>query len=218
MSHKFRFASRATALVAVVLFATWLPATAATHADAPLPQAAAQAALESPAAAGPFLNYQGRLVDPSTGSPKSGIFAMTFKLYDALTGGNILWTETKRVAVSSGLFSTLLGDTTALNLAVFDGRDLWLGVQVETDREATPRTQIAFTPYALYSRNTHLIDGRDSSDFAHAVHQHVAEDIIGGNLSTDRFSAYADLWAEGHVGMTRDAVAPGDHNHDDRGC
>ncbi len=227
MSHTFRFASRAIALVAVILVATWLLATATPLANSPVPQAGTQIALESPTAAGPFLNYQGRLVDPATGSPKSGSFTMTFKLYDAVTGGNTLWTETKKVAVSSGLFNTLLGDTTALNLAVFDGRDLWLGVQVETDRETTPRTQISFTPYALYSRNAHLIDGRDISSFAHAVHQHLAEDIIGGNLSTDRFSAYADLSAEGHIGMARGRGCAGrsrarrplrerDRRHDDR--
>ena len=139
------------ALVAVILIAVLALAAATSHASSPVLQGGATAALEAPTATGPLLSYQGRLVDPNTGNPKSGAFVMTFRLYDQASGGSALWTESKNVVVTNGQFSTLLGDTTALNLTVFDGRDLWLGVQVGSDLEATPRVQIAYAPYALYT-------------------------------------------------------------------
>jgi hypothetical protein len=258
-----------------------LPAPPGSSGYAPASPAGSPGVVQGATATGPLLSYQGRLADPTTGNPKNGTFAMTFRLYDLASGGTALWTETKNVVVTNGLFSTLLGDTTALNLAAFDGRDLWLGVQVGSDLEATPRILVAYAPYALYTSNAarlggqlpgafapaahshdatnivsgilhtdryhaiddlslegflanaagdlalnngvlqstlnaDLLDGRDSSNFAHAVHQHSAEDITQGSLSTDRFSAYTDLLAEGRIGMGRDAVAPGDHLHDER--
>lgn len=44
------------------------------------------------------------------------------------------------------------------------------------------------------------LDGMDSAAFAPAIHTHNAANIISGMLSTDRFSAYADLTAEGYLG------------------
>jgi hypothetical protein len=51
--------------------------------------------------------------------------------------------------VAGGLFSTLLGDTVALDQAIFNGQELWLGVKVGTDNEATPRQQLLPVAYAL---------------------------------------------------------------------
>ncbi len=45
-----------------------------------------------------------------------------------------------------------------------------------------------------------LLDGLDSTAFAPVIHTHNAANIISGMLSTDRFSAYADLGAEGYLG------------------
>jgi hypothetical protein len=53
------------------------------------------------------------------------------------------------VDVQDGLFSTALGDGTALDTSLFDGRALWLGVAVGADAEATPRQQILPVAYAL---------------------------------------------------------------------
>jgi hypothetical protein len=44
-----------------------------------------------------------------------------------------------------------------------------------------------------------LLDGQDSTAFAPVVHTHNAANIISGVLSTDRYSAYADLTAEGYL-------------------
>jgi hypothetical protein len=39
---------------------------------------------------------------------------MKFTLFSASTGEDMLWTETKTVSVSKGIFSTALGDTAPL--------------------------------------------------------------------------------------------------------
>lgn len=97
-----------------------------------------------------LLQYQGRLSDPSSGEAvPDGSYTMTLRLYGSATGGSPLWSEVKDVPVRDGLFSTVLGDTTALNRNILDGRALWLGIKVGADAEATPRQQVLPVAYAL---------------------------------------------------------------------
>jgi hypothetical protein len=90
------------------------------------------------------IDYQGQLTDGS-GNPLSGTYNMTFKLYDASSGGTALATDMHSVTVTDGLFSTTLN----LGTSSFDGRALWLGIKVGTDPEMTPRQELRPVPYAL---------------------------------------------------------------------
>jgi len=159
---------RLAGVVAIVVGALLLVLTA--------PQSSSGAPGRAPAVEGaaitPLISYQGRLLNPTTGAPQNGTFTFVFRLYNVADGGSALWTETKDIAVSNGLFSTLLGDVTALPTSIFDGQNLWLGVKVGTDAEATPRQRIAAAPYALYSDNADRLDGQDSTAFAAAGHIH----------------------------------------------
>ena len=97
-----------------------------------------------------LLQYQGRLTDPGKGGPVgNGVYSITFRLYTVSDGGTELWTETRDVDVTGGLFNTVLGDRTPLAQSLFNGQALWLGVKVGTDAEALPRQQILPTPYAM---------------------------------------------------------------------
>jgi hypothetical protein len=119
----------------------------ALPADAPASRSVAALA---PQPVSPLLQYQGRLTDPGTGDPvPDGTYQMTFRLWNAAAAGTALWTETKDVAVTGGLFSTALGDTTTLNASIFSGQALWLGIQVRSDPEAAPRQQILPVAYAF---------------------------------------------------------------------
>jgi hypothetical protein len=96
-----------------------------------------------------LLNYQGVLKN-SGGTPQTGTFSLMFRLYDAASGGTLLWTETQpSVSVTNGLFSVLLGSVTALSPSNFSGSNRWLGVTVGADPEMMPRQQIASVAYAL---------------------------------------------------------------------
>ncbi len=119
------------------------------------------------ASVAPLLQYQGRLLDAPTGDPVAdGTHVMVFRIYNVETEGAALWTETKDVPVENGLFSTVLGDTTALDQALFDnGQALWLGVKVGADAEATPRQPLLPVAYALGLAPGAVIDV-DNADVA----------------------------------------------------
>lgn len=166
----------ATMTLAVVLA---VPTAAARWMDAPAASPAAVGVTVAPVA--PVLHYQGRLLDPTTGQAKAdGPYPVVFRLYGTASGGSPLWTESKSITVSRGLFATLLGDTTALDLAHFDGRELYLGVTVGSDPEAQPRQRIAFVAYALYAANADTLAGKSAAEFAAASHSHDGGAITSG--------------------------------------
>ncbi len=112
------------------------------------------------------LHFQGLLIDPGTNEPKpDGVYAMQFRIYNVATDGTALWTESKNVTVNNGTLSTSLGDTTALDPAIFNGQDLWLGVKVGADGEMTPRHPLTTVPYAFYATNADKLDGYQASSF-----------------------------------------------------
>ncbi|MEX0621938.1 MAG: hypothetical protein WD187_03020 [Candidatus Woykebacteria bacterium] len=125
------------------------------------------------AAASPprILSFQGRLTD-SSGDPVTSATDVVFKIYDARTGGTLLWTS-KTWSVtpdSNGIFSVCLGgqDTTddcllngvadtAIPSTLFsENAALYLGVTAGSDSEMTPRQRIASVSYAL---NSDTLDG-----------------------------------------------------------
>ncbi len=91
-----------------------------------------------------MINYQGMLTDNS-GTPLSGPYNLTFKIWTDTTGGSSLWTETQNgVQVQNGLFNVILGRLTTLNLA-FD-QQYWLEVGV--GGETMPRIRFTSVGYA----------------------------------------------------------------------
>ncbi len=100
------------------------------------------------------LNYQGYLTSASGAAISNASQPITINIYDALTAGNLLFTEPQTVTVSNGIFNLLIGSVTTLALA-FD-KPYWLGVAVGSDQEMTPRQPLASAPY---SRHSALTDG-----------------------------------------------------------
>ncbi|MBI5873339.1 MAG: hypothetical protein HZB36_04260 [Candidatus Omnitrophica bacterium] len=93
-----------------------------------------------------LINYQGRLTD-TAGNPLNGSYNLTFRIYDALSAGNLLWEETQTgVVVDKGLFGILLGSVASLNIA-FD-KPYFLEIKVGTE-VMSPRQQITSSGYAI---------------------------------------------------------------------
>ena len=121
-------------------------------------------AAASPAGASPPLriHYQGIATD-ALGDPLLAPQTMTFRLCDALSGGTCHWTETKVINdITSGVFSTELGDTTPLNLSDFDPIDVFIELEIgiSPDNEIlVPRQRIASVPYALQCTNADRLEG-----------------------------------------------------------
>lgn len=94
-------------------------------------------------------SYQGslRLAD---GNLATGSYTITLKIYDAVTGGTALHSETfGNVVVRNGNFSVVVGDATPVNPAVFDNANLYIGVTVAPDPEMLPRQRLYPVPWAM---------------------------------------------------------------------
>ena len=87
------------------------------------------------------INYQGYLTDNS-GSQINTTVSMTFKIYAVASGGTAIWTETRTIPVSNGIFNVVLGSTNPLFLDYSVNSQYYLGVQVGADAEMTPRQLI----------------------------------------------------------------------------
>ena len=99
------------------------------------------------------ISYQGILSDAS-GNPKpNGNYSITFSLYDVLSGGSALWSETKTISIKKGLFSTLLGDETPFNSNLKFDKQYFLGIKIESEAELSPRLVLSSVSYSISSVN-----------------------------------------------------------------
>ena len=101
------------------------------------------------------ISYQGVLTDTS-GATLDGDHDFVFKLYDAETGGNQLWSETHvSVTVSRGVFNVTLGsvdafpDTIFINPRWMDHGGRWTGT-VATDEAERLAIQHPFSILDIY--------------------------------------------------------------------
>jgi hypothetical protein len=105
-----------------------------------------------------LINYQGMLTDDG-GIPLTGLYDLTFYIYDDTSGGNLEWSETQNgVQVQNGLFNVVLGKNSTLDLA-FD-QSYWLAVKVGT--ETMPRVRITSVGYAYRAEKS------DTANYAHS--------------------------------------------------
>jgi len=139
------------------------------------------------------LSFQGRLTDPS-GNPVTTNKTIVFKIYDAETGGTLLWTS-KNWSVTpdaNGIFSVCLGGQDTSDDCLLDGTaDTAIADSIFRDNAATyleitiagetlsPRQRIASSPYALNSDN---LDGIDSTAF---LRSDTSDNFTSGTLTTD---------------------------------
>lgn len=93
-----------------------------------------------------LLNYQGKLTD-GRGSAVSGQYAMVFRLYDQVTGGSLLWSESLTVSVRGGVFNVVLGQVNPVPAALGSSQ-LYLEAAVG-GVPLLPRTALGMVPYAL---------------------------------------------------------------------
>lgn len=134
------------------LLAFILPALAIMLSGSQVPAARAQGTLPpdrsevlAPDAISNYIPVQGRLTD-SSGNPLDGTYNVIFRIYDVSSGGTALCEYGISVTVTNGLFSTYMNASSCSD--DIDGRQLYLGVQVEGDDEMTPRAYIDNVPYA----------------------------------------------------------------------
>lgn len=101
------------------------------------------------------INYQGYLKD-SSGNAITGSKSITFNLYTVSTAGSAIWTSTKTITVTDGIYSTVLGDTAVLTGLNFDAQ-YYLGINVASDGEMTPRQPLTSVAYAIKAKKTEQV-------------------------------------------------------------
>ncbi len=100
----------------------------------------------------PTMNIQGSLTDATNQPVADGDYSITFRIYNAESGGNEVWSETiADVSVTDGIFSVLLGSTNPLGASVFVEDDRWLGIQLEGESEMAPRSPLVSVPWSARS-------------------------------------------------------------------
>ena len=129
----------------------------------------------------PLINYQGVLRGAGD-EPLTGSYDMTFRFFDAETGGaeilrdQHLAANAQAIMVDGGLFSVGLGSGmvvdgsgpntyTSLDAMFLDFDQVWLEVQIGAE-SLSPRTRVLATAYALNATNAasaDTLDGQSSS-------------------------------------------------------
>ncbi|MCI0405056.1 MAG: hypothetical protein L0209_03110, partial [candidate division Zixibacteria bacterium] len=143
---------------------------------------------EAEAAVPRLINFQGVLKDSAGNTPAVDMLGLTFTIYDAPLGGAALWTESQSVTiVAGGLFSVLLGANSPITDTVFADSSRWLGIQVETDPEMSPRQRLVSVGYA-YRVGT--VDGATGGVISGDV-------SIQSNLSVDGGMGAKTIFLEG---------------------
>jgi hypothetical protein len=160
------------------------------------------------------INYQGRLVEVTTGEPLVGSHDATFRLFDNSSDGNLLWSEEHSIAVDSGgVFAAILGGTVPIEIP-FDGR-VWL--EIEMDGEIlSPRRELVSVPYAFRA---------DTADLAAKAESLGTLPAEGYVVRGETASITADMIVGGHGSglnadmvdsLHADAFSDTGHIHDDR--
>lgn len=155
----------------------------------------AQAAIPS------YMSYQGRLLD-SDSSALTGTYDFTFKIYDASSGGNLVWSETQTdITVTSGYFSVNLGSSTDLDIDF--SIPYWITVEVNSDGEMSPRSRINSVGYSYTSGG---IETRTEPSDVMDTGGRLYYDSDDGNLYLldDVASEWVDLTAGGSSGADTD--------------
>jgi len=159
----------------------------------------------------PYIYYQGRLTNPINGLPvPNGTYTMTFRLYVEPTGGTAIAVDSHPVTVTTnGLFRTYIG----FEADSFNGQTLWVGVQVKSDPEMTPRHYLRPVPYALSLRPGAVISGAPGGGQVNTLSL-VNADGRGLNAQTGSMSAVAaqnnsDSFNAGAIAGINDGTGPG---------
>lgn len=143
------------------------------------------------------MSYQGKLeID---GSPCNGVIDITFRLFDAATGGTEYWEESQSVTCDNGIFSVMLGSVNAIPMAVNFQEQLWLSVQPEgAAAELLPRQLLSTVGYAMnLMPSATMVDQNPASDpywFSFWVHSYEHNGIYASSDLTDGvgLEAHAD--------------------------
>jgi len=157
----------------------------------------------------PTMSYQGKLME--NGVPVTGSRSMTFRLWDAPSGGNWYWEEgPKTVSVNNGLFSVSLGDTNPFNVGIFN---MQLYLEIDVAGTILPRQLLQGAPYAMSLAPGAEMSGDQSWSLLYAKNLGGGEGIMGesgwgsglAGYSSSGHGVYAQSGGSGFYGAALQA-------------
>ena len=98
-----------------------------------------------------IITYQGVLADVNGTPVLDGNRTLTMSIYDAPTGGNLLYTETQNVQFVRGVFNVGIGSVTPFPASLTFDRPYYVGITVDNNQELSPRTELTSGAYAMRS-------------------------------------------------------------------
>jgi len=136
-----------------------------------------------------LVDYQGRITD-DLGVPVNGPVSITFAIYSESVGGTALWLETQNpVYVSNGLFHVFLGAVNPIPEVLFNDPERWIGIEVNSDGEMSPRARIGSVVYSQ-------TDGDWTKD-GDNVYKQSGNVGIGTENPTNKLEVVGNIEAEG---------------------
>jgi hypothetical protein len=146
------------------------------------------AALAPAQTIGTAFTYQGALREG--GAPVNGTRNLTFRLFDATSGGNQIGADIAMtsVVVVDGLFSVSLD----FGAGAFNGNARWLEIQVGAS-VLTPRQELTPTPHALFAAQAGSLAGGVDDDDADPANEIQDLSLAGTVLSLTGDASTVDL-------------------------
>jgi len=103
------------------------------------------------------ISYQGVLTN--SGTAANGKHLITVALYDAMSGGTMLYQESQEITIAEGIFNIEIGSQSPIPLTLAFDLPYYLGVSVDGNAEMTPRIALSAAPYALTANVAELAKG-----------------------------------------------------------
>jgi hypothetical protein len=151
------------------------------------------------------INYQGFLTDAISGQPLSAAVVVSFKLYDAVTAGNLIYSETQTVTPATGVFNVQIGGAggaLAFSSVAFD-KPYWLEIAIG-GQTLTPRQPLASSATALRARVAESlppVPGTGASNTALGFQALAVNTTGGGNTSVGAGVLQANSQGNNNTGV-----------------
>lgn len=176
---------KATLLLVVILVANWViqGGSGATAWASGLANVTAATTIATIPTA---FSYQGtlRLAD---GSLATGSYNITLKIYNVVTGGSALYSESfSNVVVRNGNFSVVVGDAQVIAPTIFDNANLYIGITVAPDPEMLPRQRLFPVPWAMQASVAQNAVNATNAQTATTANTLIPNATLPGQLTIDR--------------------------------
>lgn len=170
------------------------------------------------------ITFQDTLTSRDGALQPDGSYPVVLRVYDVATGGSVLCTEVKNVAVTRGTFSATIFPV----ILSFD-KPYRISVQANNDTEMSPRRPLASVPFAFSAHNAYdlvlpfsqtvTIDHvpaftiqNDKSAASISIYEESASSIGYGFFGTNTSSGYVGLLGAQDLGISGEHEASGNYS------